>query len=165
MTIPLDSRNSLIMSRHIPFRCEPDKAYRNRAVVGIGGNLGNVLQRFHTLVRLLKIHPVIRLTAVSPILKNPAFGKTEQPDFYNSVMVVMTNLSYYQTLKTLLYLERRFGRRRKRVSQNAPRTLDLDLLFFNDLTVKRPNLIIPHPRWQERESVLLPLALLQERVS
>ncbi len=66
-----------------------------------------------------------------------------------------------ELLEFLLRTEKRFGRRRS--FANAPRTLDLDLIFFDRVKMKTPRLTLPHPHWAERESVLIPLQLLAKR--
>jgi 2-amino-4-hydroxy-6-hydroxymethyldihydropteridine diphosphokinase len=96
----------------------------------------------------------------SPILINPPFGYRDQPDFYNAVLLLRTPLSPRALLRRMLEAERRFGRRRS--FPNAPRTLDLDLLFYEGRRIERPELQIPHPHWKERLSVTLPLAAMGE---
>lgn len=92
------------------------------------------------------------------ILKNPPFGYLEQEDFYNSVIVVGTSMQPKELLAYLHRVEKYFSR--KRTFKNAPRTLDLDILFFDNRTIHTPRLTIPHPNWRERESVVLPLLSL-----
>jgi len=93
------------------------------------------------------------------MLKNPPFGYVDQDDFLNSIITVSTSMSPNETLRFLLHTEKRFGR--KRSFANAPRTLDLDILFFDDLKIDRPHLKIPHPQWCERESVLIPMSFMR----
>ena len=94
----------------------------------------------------------------SPILKNPPFGFLDQNDFYNSVIVLKTNLSPRGVLKFLLYTERRF--KRERFFKNSPRTLDLDIIFYDDKKFRSRDLTIPHPQWDRRNSVLIPLSFI-----
>jgi 2-amino-4-hydroxy-6-hydroxymethyldihydropteridine diphosphokinase len=103
----------------------------------------------------------ITVLHTGPILKNPPFGYTEQDDFFNSVIEVSTSMQPRELLGFLLRVEKHFGR--KRSFANAPRTLDLDLIFFDDVRMNTPTLTLPHPHWQERESVLIPLQLLGKR--
>lgn len=134
-------------------------SYKNTVVVGIGGNEGEVKRRFTKLYRTLLDDRRFGIMETSSIFKNPPFGYLEQPDFYNAVMVLQTSLSAKMTLKILLHVEHIFGR--KRIFKNGPRTLDLDIIFFNNQTIKQKDLIIPHPKWEERLSVKVPLSELK----
>jgi 2-amino-4-hydroxy-6-hydroxymethyldihydropteridine diphosphokinase len=124
--------------------------------LGIGGNLGDVSRRFQRLIHLLDRQPDLRLAESSPILLNPPFGYLEQPEFRNAVLRLYTRLTPRQALRRMLEIERRFGR--KRLFRDAPRTLDIDLLFYDGRRIRRRDLTIPHPRWRERLSVTMPLA-------
>ena len=129
--------------------------------IGVGGNLGDPLRRFHRLWTLLKRRSDLRPLEASPILINPPFGYLDQPDFHNAVLRIATRLEPEELLRRLLEIERRFGRRRS--FKDAPRTLDLDILFYGERRFDRPDLQIPHPRWRERISVTIPLALMSKR--
>jgi len=129
--------------------------FRHRAIVGLGGNVGDVTRRFQHLLHFLHRHNNITVLHTSPILKNPPFGYSDQDDFLNAVIEVSTNMSPRELLDFLLRTEKRFGR--KRSFANAPRTLDLDLIFFDRVKMQTPRLTLPHPHWAERESVLIPL--------
>lgn len=135
------------------------KTKRNRIVLGIGGNEGDVELMFRKLFLHFRKNGRFSLIESSALLKNPPFGYINQKDFLNAVLLLETNLSYYQLLGYIIYLEKRFGRVRS--FKNAPRTLDIDIIFFNDLKVRRENLDIPHKKWQERVSVALPLSFLK----
>ena len=128
---------------------------RYKATIGIGGNIGNVIRRFEKLLHFLDLDRHVELMATGSILKNPPFGFTNQDDFHNSVIQISTNLSSKKLLQHILRIEKKFGR--KRSFKNAPRTLDIDLLFYENETKLSKNLILPHPHWHERESVILPL--------
>jgi len=132
---------------------------RHTALIGIGGNVGNVPRRFKRLLNYLRDFPAIDVAATSPILKNPPFGYTDQPDFYNAIMLIRTDLTPMNLLRTLLRIEKRFGRVRS--FPNAPRTLDLDIIFFELKKLYNKTLTIPHPHWNERDSVLIPMIYLQ----
>ncbi|MRJ02823.1 MAG: 2-amino-4-hydroxy-6-hydroxymethyldihydropteridine diphosphokinase [Epsilonproteobacteria bacterium] len=130
------------------------------AVVGVGGNIGDVTMVFRKLALMLAANRRVGLVATSPILKNPPFGYPDQPDFFNAILFLCTKLSPRELLHFLLRTERRFGRRRS--FPNAPRTLDLDIIFFEDRRVQSDDLIIPHRYWMERESVIIPLRYMGE---
>jgi len=130
---------------------------KNRALIGIGCNIGNCIRRFKKLYLFLNSHPKIDVIQTSIIYKNPPFGYLDQPWFYNSVMVVKTNFSPMELLNFVLYVEKKFGR--KRSFKNAPRTLDLDIIMYNNIKMNTKKLILPHPHFKKRDSVLVPLAL------
>ena len=126
--------------------------------LGIGGNIGNSIRRFTLLIAYLKKIKSIDLIQSSIILKNPPFGLLEQDDFYNSILVIKTDIKPHNLLKLLLQIESRFGR--VRVIKDGPRTLDIDILFIDNKIINTKNLQVPHPHWQKRESVLIPLLFM-----
>ncbi len=139
----------------------PVAHFRHRAIIGIGGNIGDVKRRFFHLLVYLRRQPHIEVLHTAPILQNPPFGYSDQDDFLNSVIEISTSMRPLELLNFLLRTEKRFGR--KRSFANAPRTLDLDLIFFDKVKMKSPKLTLPHPHWAERESVLIPLLRLGMR--
>ena len=129
-----------------------------RVLLGIGGNVGNSFFIFRNLSNYLQKDLEIDLLKTSPILINPPFGFLEQDDFKNAVIVIKTDLNPNRLLKKLQYIEKKFGR--IRTFKDAPRTLDIDIIFFENKRVYNKNLIIPHPKWLERSSVLIPLCYI-----
>jgi 2-amino-4-hydroxy-6-hydroxymethyldihydropteridine diphosphokinase len=97
-----------------------------------------------------------RVRRRSSLYRTAPVGEPDQPDFINAVVQIETTLDPLELLAGLLAIERRHGRVRN--SRNAPRTLDLDLLLYDDRTMDAPGLQLPHPRMHERAFVLLPLA-------
>jgi 2-amino-4-hydroxy-6-hydroxymethyldihydropteridine diphosphokinase len=95
------------------------------------------------------------ITRRSFIYQTAAWGNTQQPDFLNQVIVVQTALTAVQTMQTILDIEKKMGR--IRTKKNAPRVIDIDILFFNKEIIHTKELHIPHPRLQERNFVLIPL--------
>jgi 2-amino-4-hydroxy-6-hydroxymethyldihydropteridine diphosphokinase len=148
----------LYFIRRFPGRF-PTRTKRHTALIGIGGNVGNVPRRFKQLLNYLREFPAIDVAATSAILKNPPFGYTDQPDFYNALFLIRTDLSPMRLLRCLQQIEKRFGRVRS--FPNAPRTLDLDIIFFESKKMYNKTLTIPHPHWNERDSVLIPMIYLQ----
>lgn len=130
-------------------------SHRYRATIGIGGNVGDVRRRFEHLFVYFKNDKRVELIQTSLILKNPPFGYENQDDFFNSIIVLQTSMQPLVFLDYLMRLEKKFARVRS--FANAPRTLDLDIIFFDDRVVNKPRLQIPHPKWFERESVVIPL--------
>lgn len=136
---------------------------KNIVVLGIGANIGNVRHTFLHLLAWFLRHPHFNVLKTAPIYQNPAFGYTKQPDFYNTLLVLQTRLHLVHIFSLIFYLERKFGRARKREFKNAPRVLDIDLIFYNQVILKRPYLTIPHREYQNRESVLIPMRLQTKR--
>jgi len=157
----LDEKYTLISTKHYPMRVASAPKKGNKAIIGVGGNVGDVLRRFEHLFWLLKHSPYLQIIQSAPILKNPPFGFHYQPDFYNTLIVVTTTLTPRELLRYLLRVEKKF--RRKRYFKDAPRTLDLDIIFYNDIQITSDRLTIPHPDWMKRDSVLIPLKYLNGR--
>jgi 2-amino-4-hydroxy-6-hydroxymethyldihydropteridine diphosphokinase len=91
----------------------------------------------------------------SSVYETAAWGKEDQGAFLNQVLKVETNLHPEEVLKTILQIEEYLGR--KRELKYGPRTIDIDILFFNDKIINRRALKIPHPQMQNRRFVLVPL--------
>jgi len=153
----LSPRLTLIRSGSFPGQF-PSRGLPHTALIGLGGNLGDVARRFERLIVHFRRDPLVNVLSASPILRNPPFGFTEQNDFLNAVLSIETVLQPRELMRHLLRVERRFGR--VRTFANAPRTLDLDLLFYDRRRIDTPDLVVPHPHWHERESVVIPLSLL-----
>lgn len=145
--------------RFFPAYKKAKKHFAHSVVVGLGGNEGDVKKRFVKLYRLFLDDPRFFIQESSYVFQNPPFGYLDQPDFYNAVVVLQTSLNAKALLKVLLRFEHLFGR--VRLFKNGPRTLDLDIIFFDNQKIQQPNLIVPHPRWQERASVIVPLFTLK----
>ena len=145
--------------RFFPTCKKAKKHFAHRVVIGLGGNEGDVKKRFVKLYRYFQNDRRFRIVQTSSVLKNPPFGYLEQDDFYNAMMTVQTSLHVNAMLKVLLHVEKVFGR--KRSFKNAPRTLDLDIIFFDNLRRKQKHISLPHPHWEERLSVMIPLMMLK----
>ena len=133
----------------------------NIVIIGIGGNIGNVQKRFNQLFLMLQGDSRFIIEQTSPILKNPPFGFLDQEYFYNAIVVLRTTLSPIESLNAFQRYELRF--KRTRSFQDAPRTLDIDIIFYNSTTINIPRLIIPHKGYKNRKSVLLPLSYITKR--
>ncbi|MCD8284224.1 MAG: 2-amino-4-hydroxy-6-hydroxymethyldihydropteridine diphosphokinase [Opitutae bacterium] len=132
------------------------------AIIALGANLGEREKTLTAaLARLSERGIVVR--AVSPFYETVPVGFVAQPDFINAVaaVAVPAEMTPENLLEVLMATEREFGRERKFL--NAPRTCDLDLIFFENETRNSPELTLPHPRWRERAFVLVPLADLFSR--
>ena len=153
----IDDKLEWIETLHYPsYRQNRDKY---RAILGIGGNIGDTVRRFEHLFCYIKSSSRdIKIIETSPILENPPFGYKEQNNFFNAVLYISTNLTHIELLKRVNMIESKF--RRVRSFKDAPRTLDIDIIFHSLSRVDREFLKIPHIGWRDRESVLLPLCRL-----
>jgi 2-amino-4-hydroxy-6-hydroxymethyldihydropteridine diphosphokinase len=133
------------------------------ACVALGANLGDAVTTVQQALRDVAGLPDTQRVKASSLYRSAPY-EAQGPDFINAVVLVQTQLSPLALLHALQALELQCGR--ERPFKNAPRTLDLDLIFYGDVTLSTPELTLPHPRWHERAFVLLPLAeVWPERVS
>jgi 2-amino-4-hydroxy-6-hydroxymethyldihydropteridine diphosphokinase len=130
------------------------------AYIGLGANLGDRTAMLRTAVQ--RLETLGRITGVSSLYETEPVGYLEQPAFLNAVVALDTELAPIDLLQALLGIERDLGRRRS--FPNAPRTLDLDLLLVDDVTLDTSDFTLPHPRLHERAFVLVPLAELAPEV-
>lgn len=131
------------------------------AYVGIGSNLDDPRARVLEAIEALRTLPDTRLEAHSRLYHSAPLDAPGQPDYVNAVAALHTGLSAAQLLEALQAIEARHGR--ERPYHNAPRTLDLDLLLYDDTALSSPTLTLPHPRMHERAFVLRPLLELDPR--
>ena len=127
----------------------------NVAYLLTGGNLGDRLQNLSQAKEQIA-ERCGQVCKTSSLYETAAWGPVTQPDYLNQVLQIQTNLSPHALLHELLYIEKMMGRHRE--ERFAPRTIDIDILFYNDITVDEDDLIIPHPRLYTRRFVLEPLA-------
>jgi 2-amino-4-hydroxy-6-hydroxymethyldihydropteridine diphosphokinase len=127
----------------------------SRAYVGLGANLGSPEASIHRALELLSQTAGIRLTAVSTLRWTEPVGFKDQPRFLNGVAALDTELSARALLDRLLEVEQELGRVRN--VPNGPRTIDLDLLLYDEVELKLPGLELPHPRLHLRCFALTPL--------
>jgi 2-amino-4-hydroxy-6-hydroxymethyldihydropteridine diphosphokinase len=128
------------------------------AYVGLGSNLEQPAHQVELAMAELDRLPHSRVLRRSSLYRSAPVGYADQPDFVNAVVELETGLSADRLLAELQDVETRHGRVRS--FTDAPRTLDLDLLMFDDLEMKSERLTLPHPRMQERAFVLKPLVEL-----
>ncbi|MEA3314281.1 MAG: 2-amino-4-hydroxy-6-hydroxymethyldihydropteridine diphosphokinase [Campylobacterota bacterium] len=131
---------------------------KNLVTIGIGGNIGDMFKRFNQLLLMLKKDSRITILKTSPLLLNPPFGYLEQNYFLNGIIILKTDLSPYQSLKLFQRYENRF--KRVRTFKDAPRTLDIDIIFFNNLKISTKDLTLPHFDYKNRQSVQIPLKFI-----
>src|SRR4051794_17714561 len=128
------------------------------ALLGLGGNLGNVRQTLDRAVSLLCDGSHIRLLARSPDYRTPPWGVEDQPAFINLCLALTTDLPPYDLLHRAQAVETKLGRDRAQERRWGPRTIDIDLLAYDDVVLNDSELTLPHPRLFERAFVLAPLA-------
>ena len=129
-----------------------------QAAIALGSNLE---PERHLVEGLRLLAERVRVTAVSAVYRTPPWGVPDQPDFLNAAVRAETPLAPLDLLDALLEIEARQGRLRDESSRRwGPRTLDLDLLLYDDLILDSPRLTLPHPRLHERLFVLVPLCNL-----
>jgi len=128
---------------------------RHIAFVGLGSNMDEPHRQLQRAFTELDGLPDTRLLARSSLYRSAPLGFAEQPDFVNAVAKLETALTPQALLQVLLLVEHRHGR--ERTFRNAPRTLDLDVLLYDDLRLHEHGLTIPHPQMQLRAFVLQPL--------
>ena len=123
--------------------------------LSLGGNLGNTREIFEGTYPLIE-KKIGKISVYSSVYQTEAWGPIPQEDFLNQVLLVNTTLSAQACLTEMLAIEKEFGRERK--ERWGPRTLDLDILYYSDITIAEEDLTVPHPRIAERKFILTPLA-------
>jgi 2-amino-4-hydroxy-6-hydroxymethyldihydropteridine diphosphokinase len=123
--------------------------------IGLGSNLGDSRSILDSAIDRLKSHAQIDITAVSSWYLTAPIGPP-QPDYLNGCATIQTSLEPLELLNILHSIESEFGRVRQEIW--GARTLDLDLLLYDNLIIDLPTLQIPHPRMLERAFVMVPLA-------
>lgn len=121
--------------------------------LALGTNIGNRAANLKRAISLLP--PQMTVREKSKVYETPPWGYTEQESFFNQVVMATTYLSPEKLIKHLKRLEVAMGR--KASFRNGPRLIDIDILFYDDVILDTPSLVIPHPRLHERGFVLLPL--------
>ena len=127
------------------------------ALLAFGGNVGDSRGILDRAIALLCDGKEVRLTARSSDYRTPPWGFKYQPPFVNLCIAVETTLEPRDLLARAQDIELRFGRDRAHEKRNGPRTADIDILAYDDMTLDTPNLTLPHPRLFERPFVLVPL--------
>lgn len=133
------------------------------AFIGLGSNLEKPIQQVKTAIAELSDHQQINLAGQSKLYRSKPVGPQDQPDFINAVVKVSTQLQPLELLDALQAIENLHGRTRE--SHWGARTLDLDLLLYNDQEISHPRLTVPHPEMIYRAFVLVPLAEIEQNIS
>jgi 2-amino-4-hydroxy-6-hydroxymethyldihydropteridine diphosphokinase len=126
----------------------------NIAYLLIGGNLGNRSANLQKAMHLIEQN-CAQVVQSSAIYETAAWGLNNQPAFYNQALKIHTNLPADSLMEALLLIEKEMGR--IRTLKMGPRTIDLDMLFYNQLVLNTELLVLPHPALSQRRFVLMPL--------
>jgi 2-amino-4-hydroxy-6-hydroxymethyldihydropteridine diphosphokinase len=129
-----------------------------RALIALGGNVGDVRATFEKAIANICGMTQGALLARSSDYATPPWGEVEQDRFINACIEIDTSLDPHALLFVLQKIETKFGRDRTKEQRWGPRTLDLDLIAYDDVSMRKPELTLPHPRVFERAFVLVPLA-------
>ncbi|MEO0970527.1 MAG: 2-amino-4-hydroxy-6-hydroxymethyldihydropteridine diphosphokinase [Cyanobacteria bacterium J06639_18] len=130
----------------------------SKVAIALGSNLGDSIAILEAAIKALERMPGIEIIIVSSWYETKAIGPP-QPNYINGCISVRTEQKPNSLLQILLGIEKEFGRIRR--EKWGPRTLDLDLLLYDDLILETPTLQVPHPRMRERAFVLAPLAQIE----
>ena len=127
------------------------------ALIALGGNVGDVRAAFQKAITNICGMTQAALLARSSDYATPPWGDESQARFINACIEIETALDPHALLFTLHRIEKKFGRDRTRETRWGPRSLDLDLIAYDDVSIQKPELTLPHPRLFERAFVLVPL--------
>ena len=126
-------------------------------LIALGGNVGDVRATFQKAIAHICGMAQAALTARSADYATPPWGDEDQAPFINACVEIETDLDPHALLFTLHKIEKKFGRDRTKERHWGPRTLDLDMIAYDDVRIDKPELTLPHPRLFERAFVLVPL--------
>ncbi len=124
-------------------------------MIGLGSNLGDRSSTIEQAIARLEQDDEIHVTDRSPLYETAAEGGAPQPDYANGAVLLLTALDAHELLRRLLDIEQGLGR--VRGEKNAPRTIDLDILWIEGESIQETDLVVPHPRLAERAFMLRPL--------
>lgn len=125
------------------------------AFIGIGSNLDSPITQVRGAIEDIKSHNKIKLLKSSSLYKSKPVGPQDQDDFINAVVKIATTLSPLQLLGELQKIE--YLHHRKRLKKWGPRSLDLDILMFENTVMRTKKLTLPHPEISRRDFVIVPL--------
>ncbi len=143
-----------------PFGCVSVKIHRrwHTAYLAVGSNMGDRVHYISGAIRALSSHPQIKVVKVSDLIQSKPYGVTDQEYFLNGVLEIDTLLEPEELLDAIHDMEDAAGR--TRVRRWGPRTLDIDIIFYDKLIYESENMAIPHVDMQNRDFVLEPLSTL-----
>lgn len=134
----------------------------SKVYIGVGSNLGDREENIKSAIKLIDNHPLIKIIKISPIYETEPVGFKEQNWFLNLAVELETSLLPQELLVVLKQVESKLGKKIKR--KWGPRTIDLDILLYNNCILDLPDLQIPHKLMHKRAFVLTPLAQIAPNV-
>ena len=129
--------------------------------LSLGSNLGNKKTNLEKAISLISTK-VGKIIFVSSFYQSASWGFESENDFLNAVILIETQFSPFELLKKTQEIEKKMGRKTKTAEKYSDRIIDIDILFYDDLIIDTPELKIPHPLWQERDFVRIPLLEISE---
>ena len=132
------------------------KGSPQHTILGLGSNLGDRADILGQAIELLGKLPETDVLAISEAVDSDPVGYTDQPNFLNLCLLISCKFNPDELLIRTLEIERQLGRQRS-ANRNGPRTLDIDLLFYEGGAWASPTVTLPHPRWSSRGFVIIPL--------
>jgi len=134
----------------------------NSVYIGIGSNIGDRESYIQTSLLRLQEYPGLQITSTSSLYETVPIGVTEQGPFLNMVAMLETEMNAFQLLEILQGIEQSLGRERD--IRWGPRTIDLDILLYNQENIVAEGLVVPHPRLLQRGFVIIPLHELNPEI-
>lgn len=128
----------------------------HQVFLGIGGNIGNKPENFSKVQNLIE-REIGLISKQSSVYESPPWGFHAEDNFWNQVLMVETELSPGEILSEITKIESSFNRKRRSGGYTS-REMDVDIIYYDDIFVETGDLIVPHPRLQQRRFVLVPLA-------
>ena len=135
--------------------------YAIEAGLSVGSNLGDRLENLRAARMAIAQIPEVRVTESAPLYETEPVGVAAEYaglSFYNSVILLGTSLEAHRLFAALQAVEAKLGRKRRVGKINEPRTIDIDLIYYDGQLIRSGGLVVPHPRWTLRRFVLQPLA-------
>lgn len=137
----------------------------NVAFLSLGSNLGDRESQITQAIEAMSAHQ-INLVANSSFFYSEPMGFNSENQFCNACVKVTTTLGPLMLLERLKCIEQEFGRTKKSINQNyEDRVIDIDLIFYNKISLESPELTLPHPEWNKRPFVYWPLLELVESLN
>lgn len=132
-----------------------------KSYIALGSNIGDPIANVKQAI--LELSKIAKVCASSSLYLTKPWGYLDQPDFINAVVLIETSVAPHKLLEQIQTIEKNMGRQRE--IHWGPRTIDLDILTYDDVKIDGPNLQIPHPHMLERAFVLAPLSEIDANYS
>lgn len=144
------------IGRHLDYAAVEIERSWHEAYLSIGSNMGDKEHNLNEAIKKMEEFKEIQVEKISSFIVTEPWGYTDQDEFLNGALKIKTTFSPKELIKALLSIESEM--KRKRVIKWGPRVIDLDVIFYDDLLSDDEEIILPHPRMEEREFVLKPLS-------